>query len=213
MNAPVPLLALLAACSALLHIRAEYFGPRVQVYLFKPLTMILIIAGALLASQGDVSLYKTAIVAGLACSLAGDVFLMLPRDRFIAGLISFLIAHVLYIIAFTSYTGFSISLLSLIPLLVYGASMLRLLWSHLGKRRLPVFIYVVVIQMMVLQAWEFFRLSGQLNAFLAAVGAALFAVSDSVLALNRFRRPFRSAQAITLGTYFAAQWLIANSIP
>jgi uncharacterized membrane protein YhhN len=212
MHTPTLILTLFGFASAGLHIRAEYVGPRAQVYLFKPLTMILIIAVALVAGADNTSTYKVAVVAGLVCSLAGDVFLMLPRDRFIAGLISFLIAHVLYIIAFTSRSGFNASLPALLVLSMYGALMLRCLWSHLGKMRLPVLIYMLVILMMVLQAWESHRLSGQPHAFLAAIGAALFALSDSALALNRFRRPFRSAQAIVLSTYFAAQWLIANSI-
>lgn len=209
MNFPLTLLIVASAC---LHIRAATFGPRAQVYLFKPLTMLLIISGALMASAGDASLYRVMIIAGLLCSLTGDVFLMLPRDRFIAGLISFLIAHILYIIAFASRGGFSFAPLTLLPLLVYGLIMLRLLWSHLGRMRAPVLIYMLVILVMLWQAWERYRLSGQTSALSAAIGASLFALSDSALALNRFRRPFKSAQAVVMSTYFAAQWLIANSI-
>jgi alkenylglycerophosphocholine/alkenylglycerophosphoethanolamine hydrolase len=46
---------------------------------------------------------------------------------------------------------------------------------------------------------------------LAAVGALLFVASDSALAWNRFKSEFKSAQAVILATYFAAQWLIALS--
>ncbi|NIW49240.1 MAG: lysoplasmalogenase, partial [Gammaproteobacteria bacterium] len=35
---------------------------------------------------------------GLALSLAGDIFLMLPDEKFIAGLVSFLLAHLAYIL-------------------------------------------------------------------------------------------------------------------
>lgn len=47
---------------------------------------------------------------------------------------------------------------------------------------------------------------------LAAVGGVLFVASDSALALDRFRRPFRGAQPLVLATYWAAQTLIALSI-
>jgi uncharacterized membrane protein YhhN len=51
-----------------------------------------------------------------------------------------------------------------------------------------------------------------LSGLLAFVGACLFAISDSALALNRFRRSFRSAQFLILSTYYAAQCLIALSV-
>ena len=44
-----------------------------------------------------------------------------------------------------------------------------------------------------------------------ALGAALFVLSDSLLAWNRFRNPFPAAQALIHATYFPAQWLIAIS--
>lgn len=50
------------------------------------------------------------------------------------------------------------------------------------------------------------------RGLLAAAGATLFMVSDAVLALNRFRTPFRLAQAAIMSTYVAAQLLIALSI-
>jgi uncharacterized membrane protein YhhN len=43
-------------------------------------------------------------------------------------------------------------------------------------------------------------------------GAVLFLISDGVLAINRFMRSFRAAQAVILTTYFTAQWLIALSV-
>jgi uncharacterized membrane protein YhhN len=46
----------------------------------------------------------------------------------------------------------------------------------------------------------------------AAAGAALFMASDAILALNRFRRPFRSAQTLIMTSYVAAQALIALSV-
>ena len=51
-----------------------------------------------------------------------------------------------------------------------------------------------------------------LGTFLAVVGAILFMISDAVLALNNFRKPFISSELIILSTYFTAQWLLALSV-
>src|SRR2546421_12449626 len=94
-------LSLLVLASALLNIRAEYKGPRRQVYVFKPLTVVLVILIALQTKFAAAPLYKQLIIAGLLCSLAGDVFLMLPRERFVAGLVCFLFPHPFYLAAVT----------------------------------------------------------------------------------------------------------------
>ena len=206
------LLTVSAMCSGSLHVRAEYRGPRNQVYLFKPLTTILILLIAVQADTPEFPLYKYAIIAGLICSLAGDIFLMLPSDQFIAGLSSFLIGHLFYIAAFTYGTGFGFSLWLLAPFVVFGVVIFRILSTHLGKMKLPVVAYMAVILVMAWQAWERVGQTGQIAALLASVGAVFFVVSDSALALDRFRGGFGSARAVTLGTYYAAQWLIALSV-
>jgi len=53
---------------------------------------------------------------------------------------------------------------------------------------------------------------GSVTALAAAAGAGLFVVSDGVLAIDRFRWPFRAARAVTLATYWSAQLLIALSV-
>src|SRR4051812_47599183 len=97
----IVLLSLLVSVSAILHLRAEAYGPRRNIYLFKPLTMILIILIAFESKYAVSPFYKYAILGGLVCSLAGDIFLMLPLDRFIHGLVSFVLAPLFYIAAFT----------------------------------------------------------------------------------------------------------------
>jgi len=51
-----------------------------------------------------------------------------------------------------------------------------------------------------------------MGALLASVGAFLFIISDTILAIDRFRGAFKLARALNLTTYFAAQLLIAGSI-
>jgi len=204
-------LSILAALSALLTVRAEYCGPRRRVYLFKPLTVVLVILVALQTKNAAPGPYKILIVAGLLFSLAGDVFLMLPRDRFVAGLVSFLVAHLFYVAAFASDGGLALSAWAGAALAAYGALMLKLLWPRLGSLRAPVAVYVAVILLMAWLALSRWADAGPAGGGSAAAGALLFAASDSLLAWNKFRGSFRAAQALVLGTYFAAQWLIALS--
>ena len=75
----------------------------------------------------------------------------------------------------------------------------------------PVAAYVLVIMMMAWQAWDQWDDKRARWALLAFIGAVLFVVSDSILALNRFGEPFLAARALTLITYYSAQWLISNS--
>jgi uncharacterized membrane protein YhhN len=75
----------------------------------------------------------------------------------------------------------------------------------------PVLVYSLVILTMAWRAWERSVQVPGMAPRLACVGAILFLISDSALALNRFVAKYKGAQALILGTYFAAQWLIAMS--
>ena len=197
---------------ALLELRAEHRALRLQIYLLKPLTTACVLLIAVLAPAPVTSTYQAAVMAGLLCSLAGDVFLMLPRNYFIQGLVSFLAAHVCYIIAFVSLSGLPRSALAAVLLAGYGCYLLARLWRRLGKYRGPVVIYTGVLLFMVAAAYQQLGHAAGVRAGLALAGAILFAASDSVLALDRFELGEKRRQLIVLATYFAAQWLIAASV-
>ena len=86
------------------------------------------------------------------------------------------------------------------------------LYRSLGKYRWPVLFYILAISGMAWLAVS--RHLGLLeqSSLLATIGALLFLFSDSVNAVNRFKKPFGVAQVLILGTYFAAQLLFALSI-
>ncbi len=203
--------------SAAITISADYQNTRRVVYVFKPLTTLLILLVALLAPAPIDPLYQGLIVAGLILSLAGDVFLMLPGNTFVPGLLSFLVAHLCYIGAFVSEAGLRASLW-FVPCAVFFVIFMRLLWPHTGALRVPVVAYGAVITAMMWQAIERAStlpaaLGAALGAALsAAIGAVVFVLSDSALAWNRFVKPFRAAQALVLSTYWAGQLLIALSV-
>ena len=209
---PISTLTVLALVAAILTILAAYQGWQLAHYLFKPLTIVFIILIALRPNHPVSSFYKYMVIAGLLFSLAGDVFLMLPRDRFfIQGLISFLIAHLLYITAFMFESGPSLSFWATILFLIYGCLMLRVLWPHLGKMRAPVMLYILAILVMGWMAANRWLLAEHPSSLLAMLGALFFIASDSMLALDKFKGRFRSAQLLTFSTYAIAQWLIALS--
>ena len=205
-------LAALALLSGALAAACDRRGLRRPFLVFKPLATSLVIFVALTARTPVPPLYKTLILAGLGFSLAGDVALMFPERLFPAGLAAFLAAQVLYILAFRPGAGRPVSVWLLLPFMVYGLLMFRILAPRLGPLKLPVFIYVVAITVMAWLAAERFVYFGGTKPLLAFAGAVLFLVSDSVLAYDRFARKISPAQLLILGTYFPAQVLIALSV-
>lgn len=222
-----PLLISLSAAialSALLAIIGKYRSP-LLLYIFKPLTTVLILLLAVMhwpLSGGEDSngggSYVLWVAAGLLFSLAGDVFLMLPkrpngRDWFIHGLGSFFVAHLCYIVAFGAPHGFSFDPLIALPLFMALAVMATILLPRAEGLRIPVAAYIAVIGLMVWQAGSWWMTAPEsIAAQLAFAGAVTFAVSDSVLGTNRFAKPFAAAEFILLSTYYAAQWMIALSV-
>jgi uncharacterized membrane protein YhhN len=209
---PALLLSALVLACACLCIRAERRGRRGGVYFFKPATMLCVIALAVHGAWPP-DPYAAAILVGLVLSLAGDVWLMLPSDRFAAGLASFLLAHLCYLTAFAGPGGLRGGALGFAAFL--GAACVALALVLPGVRgaglRVAVVAYVSALAAMGWQAAERAHDLGEPGARLAAAGALLFLGSDTTLAWNRFRRPFREAEALVLATYFGGQWLIALS--
>lgn len=205
-------LTLLVAVSGALTLWDEHRRARRAVYVFKPLTTVLILALAAAAPQPVSRGYQALVCVGLLFSLAGDVFLMLPRDRFVAGLVSFLVAHLFYVAAFAPRRARLAAPLVLAALLMYGILLMRALWPRLGNLRAPVVVYAAALLVMAWQAAARWTVLETAPALLAAVGAGLFVVSDSVLAWERFVGRHAYGQAVVLGTYFIAQWLIASSV-
>ena len=204
-------LVLLAAVSAVICIVAELGGRRIIVYVFKPGTMAIVIALALLGGDATSEAYRRLVLAGLLFSLAGDVFLMLPEDRFVPGLTSFLVGHFFYVAAFAGDGGAAGPWPALLPFAGAGVLVYAWLWPGLGRLGVPVAVYVLAIAAMAGFATARWLDAGSVGAFLASAGAVLFVISDSALAANRFRHPFALAPVVVLGTYFGGQCLIALS--
>lgn len=214
LESPVLWLSLVVAVSAAAGIWGHYAGERRRwvTYVFRPLAGIAILAIALAARTPVDSRYAWGIVAGLVLALVGDVFLMLPRDLFVAGLASFAGTHVCFLVAFTSDTRFAASLPPFVLLGAIGAGVVAFIWRGVGRRlRIPVIVYVALLVSMASQAWTRNLALDGAATLAAAVGATLFLLSDAVLSVDKFLKPFTAARLVVLGTFYAADWLIALS--
>lgn len=185
----------------------------------KPLATALIFVLAWRARPAQSPRYRRWILAGIACSLLGDVFLMLPGDLFVPGLVAFLCGHLCFIAAFLGDSRFGARPLLLLASLGYGSVNLYLLWDAIGTPlRVPVIVYVLVLASMGGQALVRARLFAQRGdaqapaARLAALGALMFLLSDSLLAWNRFHGAIPWSSLWVLSAYYLALWWIARSV-
>ena len=78
--------------------------------------------------------------------------------------------------------------------------------------KLPVTIYAVVICTMVICSLHVFNKTSNPANILFVMGAILFAASDSLLAINKFYKPFPFAGALIILTYCAAQFFIVIGV-
>lgn len=208
------ILALPAAFSGLVSIVAFQTGPWLLAAIAKAVTTIIIIVYAWRRGGGDG--YSRAICIGLVASLAGDVFLLWPQQGFLPGLISFLIAHLLYLYAFTDGMRRGFAPAPALGYIAYAAIALAFLWEHLpGGLRVPVVVYIAALLAMAAAAASRALRAAPADvglARVAALGAGLFVISDTTLAFNKFAGPIPFANAIVLTTYWLAQWAIASSL-
>jgi uncharacterized membrane protein YhhN len=156
---------------------------------------------------------RITILAALIFSWAGDVILCFT---FVPGLACFLLAHVMYAIAFFKTSGKS-ELISkriylLIPVILYGAGLLFLLYDNLDMMRLPVITYTIVILTMLVAAINRYGKVSLFSFILVLAGAILFVISDSLIALNKFGFPFVFSGVAVIITYIAAQYLIVVGV-
>jgi uncharacterized membrane protein YhhN len=199
----------LAAAAALADWWAvEHANTRVE-YVAKPATTALLLLAALVLHAGSRGEHN-AVVVGLALCLAGDVFLMLPTDQFVPGLASFLLGHIAFVVGFVVGRGHDplwglTAAAAVIALAVSAPQVFRGAAAKDRRLRLPVVAYMVVIGTML-------AASALPPNRLAIAGAATFVLSDSILARNRFVRPFAHAQLATMVTYHAALAFIVLSL-
>lgn len=178
-------------------------GHRPTELVAKPATLAALIAVAVALHPGHGAV-RTCVVIGLTCSLAGDVFLLASTRWFMAGLGSFLAAHVAYIVGFAlegrSVVGGLVGvLLVVVVVLAVGRRIVAAVRSGPEPALTgPVIVYMTAISTMVTLAFA----SG---VALAAAGAGCFFASDATLAWDRFARHLRAGRLAVIVSYHLGQ--------
>jgi uncharacterized membrane protein YhhN len=168
-------------------------------FAFKPLATLCVIAWAALGRSDD-GLVKRWIVVGLVFSLLGDIALLWPVQGFLAGLVAFLLGHLCYLVALTRRVQFLHSRPAFGAWAVVAASVLASLWAGVpADMRLPVLVYVTALSAMAAQATSVW------------LGAALFVLSDAILATDKFVGGVPLPTLWNLSIYWLGQWFIARA--
>lgn len=201
----------IAVCfSGWLYVDASYRGPAWQRWIFKPITLLLLLV---LAWQAPVftPLYYL-VLAGLVASLAGDTLSQLPESyqRYAIG--AFFLSHLLYTLWFASQLSISFFWPLPVVLLIIGALLLATIWTRLEALQLPVALFIGVTLVMVWLAGEqwFFRPVD--TTFSGFAGAALLLLSNIVWLGSHYRRRFKADNAIAAACYFAGHFLIVRAL-
>ncbi len=174
-------------------------------WLFKIIPVLLLLQLALSQSKGTV---RTWLVIALLLSATGDVLLAMD-GLFVQGLSAFLMAQL-------TYTGLFLTqgrwqprrIWWLILIIVYALLCTTFIVPDAGNMKVPVIAYMIAISLMAISAG--FRVDSK---FLwVALGALIFMLSDTLIAVNRFVAPFDYSGVAVMSTYYLAQLLICTGV-
>jgi uncharacterized membrane protein YhhN len=199
----------------------QLFGLNEVHHIVKPLLMIFL-GLYYFFSAGERR--STIVLLAILFSFLGDSFLLYERKNgmyFILGLLSFLIAHVFYILAFRQNRFDAVDGEQLetvqkarmaFPVILASTGLVVVLYPRLGDLRFPVVVYAAVLMFMVLNALFRFQRTSLKSFWLAFPGAILFLLSDSILAINKFLQPVGHAGLWIMSLYLAGQFLIVEGL-
>ncbi len=212
---------LLGLCCAIVNWVAVARGIRRLEYVFKPATLMAFVIGAWLLGQrvggGRLALW---FVVALVFSLAGDIFLMLPDEKwFMPGLLAFFVGHVCYIIGFNLTwppvgTIAIVAVVAVVDWIVLPKIIRGVRDSGSPKLQAPVIGYGVILSLMLVSAWATWLRPawGSVGRLLAGLGGTLFFASDLMLAWNKFVRPSRLLHVAVIVTYHLGQLALALTV-
>ena len=201
----------IAVCfSAWLYVDASYRGPAWRRWVFKPVTLILLLLLAWQAPMFNAISYL--VLAGLCASLLGDALTLLPRQRVMYAVGAFFLSHLLYTIWFASQLTLSFFWPLPLVLLVFGALLMAVIWSRLEEMKMPVLTFIGMTLVMVWLAGELWFARPTNTALSGFAGAALLLLSNAVWLVSHYRRRFRADNAFAAAFYFAGHFLIVRAL-
>ena len=181
-------------------------------YVFKPLIMISLGEYFIRESKNAKLKHGNYVTIAIVFSLIGDIFLMNDKT-FLVGLVAFLIAHIFYILAFRPEASrfFSKKQL-LIPatiVLIYGGLLLAVVLPNVDSAlKIPIIVYAFTILIMLLTALHRFSNVSAVSFKYVIIGASLFVLSDSMIAISKFVMHFPMDGVWVMATYGIGQYLI-----
>lgn len=140
---------------------------------------------------------------------------------FIGGLVSFLVAHLFYTKLFTTLSPLNKNILKknpiwIVAIIIFLIAFLSYLVPKIDTTlKIPVIVYALIICTMLLSTLNLKEKIGKRPHNMIVAGAILFVLSDSILALNKFDPAFRGItfmHALVMLTYISAQGFIIHGI-
>jgi uncharacterized membrane protein YhhN len=172
---------------------------------------ILLLAWLCFRANGIDIVNRSLLGLALVLSSVGDVVLDLSPERlFVVGLGSFLLAHLTYVGLFTRNWPRPLSpnagqLAIVLVVILYTGAFAVWLVPGLGSLAIPVMLYVCAITAMLVSA-----VLARFERSWVAAGAGLFLISDSILAVNKFKAEVPLRDYVVWATYYSAQYAIAT---
>ncbi|MGD9426279.1 lysoplasmalogenase [Pantoea sp. NSTU24] len=196
--------------SGWLYVDASYRGPQWQRWLFKPVTLLLLVGLAWQAPMLQSTDYL--ILAGLVATLIGDALTLLSRQQMLYAIGAFFLSHLLYTLCFAASMTMTFFWPIPLTLLIIGAALIGIIWSRLEDLRWPVCTFIGMTLVMTWIATEqyFFRPTDY--SFSIMVGAGLLLLANAVWFLSHYRRRFAADSAIVAACYFAGHFMIVRSL-
>ncbi|NLP58209.1 lysoplasmalogenase [Lutibacter sp. B1] len=197
---------------SVLDVAGIIFNNQTLIHFSKPFILLSLIVMYVLKVDKK---YKLYILALLLCFL-GDVFLMYKGEMyFIVGLVSFLLAHFLFIKIVLNRIQNSTLLkviISTIPFLLFLLTLILTLKNSLGDMLLPVIVYGLTISIFGMVSLLDYLNTTSAKSLFMFLGALVFIISDATLAINKFYHSTHLFEVLVMVTYILAQYLIFRSM-
>ncbi len=191
-----------------LNIGAGIIGSEWLGYLTKPLLMLTLGVFYYEKTKTNLVLRDKLMLVALLFSCLGDSFLMFQRQNpqfFLLGLGTFLVAQLTYCVIFSREGRAKYFWRT--PFVMYAVTLFWLLKPHIpADFFVPVLAYTFALTWMGSQAVE--RQTNPKSYRLVLIGAILFIISDSFIAVNKFAYEIPQSGIWIMATYIAAQYLI-----
>jgi len=198
--------------ASILDIIGIIFSISILVYIFKPLIIFSLLFLYVFSLEKRLKWY----VMALELCFFGDVFLLFTGNTyFIAGLISFLLAHLLFIkivVNRIKKTSILKVIIASIPFLILFLVLIYFLKSSLNELLIPVIIYGLTISTFGAVSLLDYLQTKTIKSIWMLAGAVVFILSDSLLAINKFHSSNEIFDVLIMITYIIAQYLIFKSM-